>query len=55
MQLSLSYSMGCAWLHEMGKENGNVSKLGGQGGELAMSVAACGWLKGTSMHKLVFF
>lgn len=32
MQLSLNYSMGCAWLHEMGTEKGNVSRLGGVGG-----------------------
>lgn len=42
MQLNFNYSMGCAWLHEMGTENGNVSGVRGQGEEPCLSLPADG-------------
>lgn len=50
MQLSLNYSMGCAWLHEMGTEKGNVSRLG-EGGTRrgAGHVCRCLWMAKRSL------
>lgn len=50
MQLSLNYSMGCAWLHEMGTEKGNVSRLG-EGGTRrgAGHVCCCLWMAKRSL------